>query len=282
MCKISQIDLLDNLKLLVGGRFDTTEQSSLTFSTGERTSQSDSAFSPRVGIVYQPSKEISLYASYSTSFLPVIGRSADNSLFEPERGRQFEVGIKGDFLNGKLSTTLAAYHLTKTNILTTDRDNPDFSVQIGEARSQGIEFDIAGEILSGWKIIASYAYTDAKVTKDNNLLLQDSRLPGVPYNTASLWTIYEIQKGSLQGLGFGLGLFYVDEKPGFADFDPPGFKLPSYIRTDAAIYYRRNNWRIGLNIKNLFDKTYYDTFQGSDIVYPGAPFTVVGSFSVQF
>lgn len=101
-------------------------------------------------------------------------------------------------------------------------------------------FDIAGEVLPGWKIIGSYAYADAKVTQDNNPLLQGSRLGGVSFHSFSLWSTYEIQRGSLKGLGVGAGLFYVGDRPGFADFDPPGYKLPSYLRTDAAIYYRRD------------------------------------------
>jgi iron complex outermembrane recepter protein len=277
-----QINLLDNLKLVVGARFDSTNQQTDDFLTESTTSQSDTAFSPRVGLVYQPSKEISLYASYSNSFLPVIGRSANNSPFEPERGTQYEVGVKGDLFDGRLSATLSAYQLTKTNILTSDPNNADEFIQLGEARSRGIEFDLAGEILPGWKIIASYAYTDAKVTEDKNPLLVDSRLQGIPYNTASLWTTYEFQNGGLKGFGFGAGLFYVGDKPGFADFDPPGFKLPSYVRTDAAIFYRRDNWKASINIQNLFDTKYYETSQGVDINYFGAPLTVIGSLSVQF
>jgi iron complex outermembrane receptor protein len=115
----------------------------------------------------------------------VIGRAADSSIFEPERGTQYEVGIKAD-LATNLSATLAAYHLTKTNVLTTDLNDPDFSIQVGEQRSQGIELNVAGEILPGWNVIAAYAYTDAEVTEDNELPV-GSRLANVAENTASLW-----------------------------------------------------------------------------------------------
>jgi iron complex outermembrane recepter protein len=99
-------------------------------------------------------------------------------------------------------------------------------------------------------------------------------------NTASLWTTYEIQEGSLQGLGFGLGLFYADEKTG--DFENT-YKLPSFIRTDAAIFYRQNNWRAAVNFRNLFDVKYYESVNfGRGAIQPGAPFTVVGSFAIEF
>ncbi|GAA6623176.1 hypothetical protein NUACC26_090010 [Scytonema sp. NUACC26] len=106
-------------------------------------------------------------------------------------------------------------------------------------------------------------------------------MANVAPNTASLWTTYELQEGNLKGLGFGLGVFFADDRPGYS-YEPPEFKLPSYTRVDAAVSYKRDNWKIGLNVRNLFDKKYYETHQGSDIVYPGAPFTVIGSFSINF
>ncbi|NWF59552.1 MAG: TonB-dependent siderophore receptor [Fischerella sp.] len=169
-----QIALSDNLKLLIGGRYDWVSDESE--GTGvEKTQLNDSAFSPRIGLVYQPSKAVSLYASYSRSFKPsTFALQADGARnFKPTTGTQYEVGVKADFLDGRLSTTLAAYHLTKTNVITPDPDPilaaQGFSVQTGEQRSQGIELDIAGEILPGWRVIGSYTYTDAEVTKDNSI-----------------------------------------------------------------------------------------------------------------
>lgn len=162
-----QITLTDNLKLLIGGRFDIVDQdSSLTaVSAGDITNdttdqQQDEAFSPRIGIVYQPIEPLSLYASFSRSFAPNSGTTVNGDILEPTRGTQYEVGVRGEFLEGRLTTNLAAYHLTKTNIAATDPDNTDFSIATGEQRSQGIELDVIGEILPGWNIIASYAYTD--------------------------------------------------------------------------------------------------------------------------
>ncbi|MBW4514824.1 MAG: TonB-dependent receptor [Timaviella obliquedivisa GSE-PSE-MK23-08B] len=277
-----QIDLLDNLHLLIGGRFDIIDQSSFSFLSGTGSDQNEEAFSPRIGILYQPIEPISLYASYSQSFQPNVFTQSDGSFLEPERGRQFEVGIRGEFLGDRLIANLAAYHLTKTNVATTNPDDPNFSLPLGEVRSQGIELDVAGEILSGWNIIASYAYTDAKVTDsgDDPFFPEGLRNANVAPNTASLWTTYEIQTGTLQGLGFGIGLFYVDNRPG--NFDNT-YELPSFIRTDAAVYYRRDNWRAALNIKNLFDERHFAGADfGTNTVRPGEPLTIVGSVSVEF
>lgn len=188
--------------------------------------------------MYQPSEIVSLYTSYSRSFVPEFGINPDGQVFEPTRGTQYEVGVKANLLENRLSATLAAYQLSKTNVLTEDPDPEraalDYQVQVGKQRSRGIELDVAGEILPGWKMIASYAYTNAIVTKDEAFSIGD-KLSGVPNNQASL-TTYEIQKGNFQGLGFGLGLFYVG--PREAEL-PNTFTVGDYLRTDAALYYRR-------------------------------------------
>ncbi|MEH2451391.1 TonB-dependent receptor domain-containing protein [Nostoc sp.] len=142
----------------------------------------------------------------------------------------------------------------------------------------GVQRSIAGQILPGWNVIASYAYTDAKITQSNDGQ-QGNQLFNVPFNAASLWTTYELQTGNWKGLGFGLGLFYVGDRQGDLAND---FKVSSYLRTDASIFYRRNSWKLGLNFNNLFNVNYIDVGQSRTSITPGAPFAVVGSFSVEF
>ncbi|MGG6266574.1 TonB-dependent siderophore receptor [Leptolyngbya sp. AN03gr2] len=272
----NQVKLLDNLKLLVGGRFDWI--SSVSEGDFRRSGQerNNSAFSPRIGLVYQPSKTISLYASYSQSFQPSPTFSAfntDGEAFEPTKGTQYETGIKADFLDGRLSATLAVYQITKTNVITPDPLTPRLSIQTGEQRSRGIELDVTGRILPGWNVIASYAYTDAKVTEDNSIPV-GNRLQGVPEHQASLWTTYQIQSGSLRGLGFGLGLFYVGERQGNL---ANSFTLGDYFRTDASLFYRRDRFNAAVNIRNLFDIDYFNVG-----LERGDPLTITGSISLEF
>jgi len=127
-------------------------------------------------------------------------------------------------------------------------------------------------------VIASYAYTDAEITKDNTFAVGNRR-NNVPYNQASLWTTYEIQQGDLRGLGFGLGLFYVGERQGDL---ANTFTLASYLRTDAALYYRRDGFRAALNIRNLFDTDYASFADSPTYIRRGAPFTIIGSLSWEF
>ncbi|MEM9007342.1 MAG: TonB-dependent siderophore receptor [Cyanobacteria bacterium P01_F01_bin.86] len=284
-----QIAFSDSLKLLIGGRYDwiNVESGVITpDNVTDTTSQSDGAFSPRVGLVYQPSETVSLYGSYSRSFNQAFGRNPDNEPFEPTRGTQYEVGVKADFLDGRLSATLAAYNLTQTNVLTPDPDpvlaQQGFFVQVGEQRSRGLELDVTGEILPGWNIIVSYALTDTEVTEDNSDPSNEgNRFANVPLHQASLWTTYEIQAGYLQGLGFGLGLFYVGERQGDL---ANSFQVGDYLRTDAALYYHRNGFNAALNFRNLFDIDYISSvsFGNRLQVERSDPFTVVGSVSWEF
>ncbi|MDF5709621.1 MAG: TonB-dependent siderophore receptor [Nostoc sp. S4] len=277
-----QIALQNNLKLLVGGRYDWVSSKGIDNVTGDTTENPEnSAFSPRIGLVYQPIQEVSLYTSYSRSFVPNNSANPDGQTFVPTRGTQYEVGIKTDLLENRLSATLAAYQITKSDVLTDDPDpvraDQGYQIQVGEQRSRGIELDIGGEILPGWKVTGSYAYTDAEITEDN-VLPVGNKLSNVPYNQASLWTNYEIQNGNLKGLGFGLGLFYVGERPVNLDNTST---VGDYLRTDAAIFYRRDGFNASINIRNLFDNDYVAQSDGF-YVNRGEPLTLIGSISWEF
>ncbi|MGD1936601.1 MAG: TonB-dependent siderophore receptor [Cyanophyceae cyanobacterium] len=198
-------------------------------------------------------------------------------MIDPERGTQYEIGVRGEF--GDFSVNLAAYDITKTNISRSDLDNPNFSIPVGEVRSRGIELDVAGEILDGWNIIGSLFFNDTFISEGDDSSPEDDTLINAPSSGASLWTTYEIQSGSLQGLGFGAGIFYVGDREAQI---PNDFVLPSYVRGDASIFYNRDNWRVQLNFQNLFDTDYLESTQNTGLLFPGAPFTVVGKISVRF
>ncbi|NEO98528.1 MAG: TonB-dependent siderophore receptor [Symploca sp. SIO2E9] len=275
-----QIDILDNLILVAGVRYDAVDQDTTNFLTDTETDQYDDAVTPRIGIVYQPIEPISLYANYSRSFTPSLDTNADGEPLEPEEGEGFEVGIRANIIENRLSTTLAYFNITKQNVATADPNDLFALVATGEQRSRGVDFDITGEILPGWNLIASYAYIDAEVTEDNTDIV-GNRLLGVPEHSASLWTTYEIQSGGLQGLGFGLGFNFVGERQGDLE---NSFEVDSYFLTNAAVFYRRNNWQVRLNFDNIFDIDFIESV-GRDRtrhIYPGDPFTVRASVSYTF
>ncbi len=295
------VSLLENLHLHGGGRFDYFKQK-LTNRPHDldpnqtEDSQTDLAFSPSIGLTYQPWKPIALFANYTESFAPQASgsRSISGTLFDPERGKAYEGGVKLQLFDNRLRAKVAAFHIKKKNVLTADPLNGFlFSTATGEQRSQGIEFDVAGRILPGWDIIASYAYIDARVTKDL-MFLEGSRVPNSSLHQGSLWTTYFLQDGPLKGLGAGLGMYAQGKRNGVPQCTDPAncqasFELPGYARMDAAVYYRkpefftRTNLLAAVNFTNVLDQRYFTGTQNfREIVYTGAPFTVIGSVKLEF
>lgn len=136
-----QIAFTDNLKLLAGFRYDSIDQSntnrpSVFSPEGSTDSQNNDAFTPRIGLVYQPIEPISLYGSYSRSFVPNSAITVNGNLLDPEEGEQFEFGIKTELLDKKLSFTASYFNLTKRNVATPDPDFPNFSVATGEQKKR--------------------------------------------------------------------------------------------------------------------------------------------------
>ncbi|MGH8611838.1 MAG: TonB-dependent siderophore receptor [Gammaproteobacteria bacterium] len=273
----------DRLKLFGGGRFDLISERDEDPVTGTvRREQGFDHFSPRAGIVFQPFSLLSLYGGYGESFVPVGGTNADEGGFEPTIGRGYEAGLKLDALGGRLFGTLAFYRITKENVLNVDPDparaSQGFRVQTGEEESEGIELDLGGTLMPGWEVLASYALTDARITKDTDPTLVGRRKPNVPEHAASLWTRYEIQTGALRGLSLGAGVFYAGEREGDLN---GSFELPSYLRADTSIGYRYRHWNLSLNVHNLFDKRYFVGGERTQI-FPGEPLTVIGAIEVSY
>jgi len=296
-----QVDLLDNLHVHFGGRFDLFDQKNTVrpddFSSVEsQNKRTDTAFSPSIGVTYQPVKPVALFANYTESFAPQSAgsRSVDGSLFSPERGKSYEGGVKLQAYEGKLRSTIAVFDITKKNVLTNDPLNGFlFSVATGKQRSQGIELDMQGRILPGWDIIANYAYIDARV-KNDLLFAEGSRVSNSALHQGSLWTTYFFQEGVVKGFGAGIGMFAQGKRNGVFQCQDPAncqapFELAGYVRMDAALYYRkqeifnRTNLLAALNFTNLLDQRYFSGTQNfREIVYTGAPFTVIGSLKFEF
>lgn len=295
------ISLLDNLHLHGGGRFDYFKQTIVNRPhdldpNQTEDSQTDLAFSPSIGLTYQPWKPIALFANYTESFAPqeAGSRSSTGGLFDPGRGKSYEGGVKFQFFENRLRATVAAFHIKRKNVLTGDPlSGFAFSVASGEQRSQGIELDVAGRILPGWDIIANYAYIDARVTKDFTFL-EGSRVPNSALHQGSLWTTYVLQDGPLKGLGAGLGMYAQGKRNGVYQCSDPDncqapFELPGFVRMDASVSYRkpeifaRTNMLAQVNFTNVLDQRYFSGTQNfREIIYTGAPFTVIGSVKLEF
>ncbi len=288
------ISFWDNkLHILGGGRQDwaatTSGQSTKSFESIPSTTVNNGHFSPRVGVVYQPVKEVSLYGNYVESFGTNNGTSASGTPFAPQIAQQHEVGIKTEFFDNRLTTTLAFFDITKSNVLT-PVPGTTFSDVIGEVRSKGIEFDIAGQITENWSVIANYANTNAYVSKDNSAKLagagnQSNSLYSVARNTGNVWSKYQFNQGVLEGFNFGTGVALASSKEGDL---ANTFQLPGWTRWDASIGYTFKNSPSGskistqLNVYNLLDKTYYLGASNRFNIQPGQPLTLLGSVRIEF
>ncbi|MBC7882783.1 MAG: TonB-dependent siderophore receptor [Anaerolineae bacterium] len=279
-----QIYLLDNLILAPGLRYDSVTQRATNtptpFTEGGVSERTSDALTPRLGLLYRPLPELSLFTNYSRSFNPTTSIGENGVPLEVERGEGFEFGVKSKLFNQKLLATLTYFDITKQNVAVVDPQNPLFTISVGEQKSQGVELDIAGEILPGWKVIGSYSYIDAKVTKDTTLENIGNPLFGVPKNKASLWTSYTLQQGELQGLGFGIGLEYLGNR--FGDL-ANSYQVGDYLIGNASVSYRRDKYRLAVNIRNISNAKYIESVTGNNGgIYPGAPLTVIFSLSSEF
>ncbi len=283
-----QITLWDKLHILGGGRYDITT-SGTGFSENSlaeaKTSFSDieiNKFNPRVGILYQPWQWLSVYGNYIESIgAPNNGRTRSGTPFSPESAEQYEAGFKTELFDKRLTSTIAFFHLTKTNVLTPDPNDPQFSVAIGEARSQGIEVDVSGQITDELNLIGTYAWTDTKITQDTRGN-QGNRLPFAPLHSGSLWLKYDPQQTFLRGFSFGAGVFAADKR--FGD-NQNSFSDGAYARVDVMAAYKFNigptRLTTQVNINNVTDTEYF-TLRRRGQNIPAEPLTVLGSIRLEY
>lgn len=266
-----QLDLGAQWKALVGVRHDTYTQDVTNNRLNVSNGQSLSATSPRAGLVYQPSTMWSLYASAAKGFRPNSGISIDNQAFPAERSRAYELGAKLE--TGKLTGTLAVYDIRKSNVLTTNPANTDFAIAAGEVGSRGLELDVSGEVARGLRVSGAYAYTDASVTRGDTTIVTGSRLANVPRHSANLLATQQFALGTGTA-SVGGGVQYVGARLGDVAASS-SFTLPAYTTARLLASYSPNaQWRLALNVENLFNRSYYASSYSQLWVAPGAERTV--------
>ncbi len=283
-----QIKLPYNLHVLGGFRYDNA--SSRDTINNLKTGQDD-RFSPRGGLLWQPMPWLSLYGSYTENFGVSNGLNSDRRALPPQSAQQWETGVKTELFGGRLRTTFSYFELIKNNIAVTDPLNPLFKKAIGEAETRGIELDVAGEILPGWNVIATYSYLPfAKITKDvgssgepDDLGNQGNRLFLAAKHTGNLWNTYEFQNELLRGLKIGGGIQAVSKRQGNTG---NSFQLPTFVIGNLMASYQ---YKIGLmrvtaqlNVINVSNERYYAGTNGDTFITPGAPRTVLGSLRLDY
>jgi len=269
------LEFIPNWKLLLGARYDDfkADYSSSTTSTGALVSyeRRDRVFSYRSGLMYQPSKLSTYYASYGTSFNPsgdlyaIEALTSENAkTTDPEKSINMEIGAKLDFLNGDLSLRGALFRSEKTNERNTDQTNTSVTLLSGKRHTDGVEFEATGKVTSRWEIFGGVALMKAKIDKHVN----PHGVGLTPVNTPSIsgnfWNTYKIT----QNWKIGGGVDFVSERHGYSISQtatsgvyrkPTIRKVPGYARFDALVQWDNKQYSVKLNIFNLLDKEYFDS-----------------------
>lgn len=245
------VDLAPQWKLHAGLRADRFVNREV-LGGAESASGSQNALSPRIGLVWQPGETTSFFTDWSRSHAPNVAHSVSNSTYDAEIGQQVEAGVKQELVKNRLHASVAIFDLKRSNILTSDPVDPTRQVLTGRQDSRGVEFDVAGTVTPGWKVIGAYTYLDAVVKSDTSVPVGDA-LSNVPRHHASAWSTYEFQDAAWKGLGVGAGVYYVGAREANL---PNTYRLAGYVRTDASLTYRSGPWRTQLNIMNLFNRRY--------------------------
>jgi iron complex outermembrane receptor protein len=247
----------------LGLRHDWTDQDTENRLTDTMSGQSSEATSYRLGLLYLFDNGLAPYASYSTSFEPVVGTDINGDAFEPTKAKQFEVGLKYQPQGFDALFTVSAFDIRQKNALVTDPTSIYFNVQEGEIRSRGIEIEARGNVTRNLELIAALTLLDTELTETTDVANLGKRPQAVPEHFGSLWANYRFNGGALNGLGLGGGVRFVGSS--YAD-SANTVKADGYTLVDAALRYdfgvhnlQMKGLEATLNVTNLFDKDYYSS-----------------------
>lgn len=272
-----QISFGEHVDLVVGLRYDRFEIEGTDFQPDPDRpfGRTDEKWSPRVGLILKPQENISIYGSYSQSFLP---RSGDQFLtlgtsqqdLAPEKFTNYEVGAKWDIYPG-LATTLALFRLDRTNS-TEDNENGGLN-RAGETRTKGVEFALTGRVTNNWQVSGGYTYQDGK------LRVGDFRLGQVPKHQFALWNRYDFN----QWVGAGIGVIHQSSQFAANRTTATTTRLPAFTRIDAALFFTMNEAvQFQVNVENALDETYFSDAHNNNNITPGAPINARFTARVKF
>ena len=281
-----QISFGEHVDLVVGLRYDRFEikGTDLIPATPRAFARTDDKVSPRVGLIVKPRENISIYGSYSRSFLP---RSGDQFLtlapasgvipaqqdLAPERFTNYEIGAKWD-IRPDLNVTLALFQLDRTNATTPNPANVTQTIVVGETRTKGVELALTGRITPDWQMSGGYTYQDAQLHGNGFV-----RLGQVPKHQFALWNRYDFNSS----VGAGLGVVHQSSQFAAIRTSATTTRLPAFTRVDAALFFTASEkLEFQLNIENLLDEEYFSDAHNNNNITPGAPVNARFTVRVKF
>ncbi|MBW8812934.1 MAG: TonB-dependent siderophore receptor [Caulobacterales bacterium] len=272
-----QIDITSTVKLRLGVRYDEFKQNITNRLNGVVSGQDIHHVSPQVGVVWEPTPIVSLYAAYAKGFRPNSGTDVRNTAFAPEKTKSREIGVKLQTPDHRITATIALYKMDKDNIITADPVNTGFSIAIGKAQSKGVEVDVDGKLPGDVYGKLSYAYTDAKTTTPildadfGRPIPAGAKLLDVPKNSFNLLLSKDFEFNQDRVLTVGGDVHYVGKRLGET---ATTFMLPSYTLVELfASYTPVEHVKVSAEVHNLFDKFYIPASYSQLWMTPGSPRT---------
>jgi catecholate siderophore receptor len=284
-----QISLNEQYQIIAGLRYDQfkTKYNDIKDSSNSATIN-DQFVTPRIGLVYKPIEPVSLYTSYSLSYLPRTGEqltslTPTNKSFDPEKFTNIEAGIKYDLLQS-FSISSSIYRLERSKMAITDPSLPSTNIILVDGQvTKGFELGVAGKLFDSYSMYGGYTYQDAEITKNQvtgtTQITSGTSLGHVPEHTFSLWNKYELN----ETWSAALGVVSRSDMYAATPTTSTAVKLPGYARLDAAIYANINKQtKLQLNIENLLDKTYYQSAHNNNNIMYGYPLTARATVTYTF
>ncbi|MET3114171.1 iron complex outermembrane receptor protein [Pedobacter sp. CG_S7] len=254
----------------LGGRYTHNDRISTTIFKPKEVPLTQKAFTPRAGLTYLIDKNTAAFFLYDQSFVPTGGQDKQGNLFKPVRGDDKEIGIKRNWANGRLSTSVTGFNISRNNMVTTDPDDAKFSKQIGQVRSKGIEVDIIGSISQSFSVSANYAYTDVKITKDTNPIKVGQKFASSPREVINTWVRYAFPADVFPGFSVTLGQTSIVKKA----TTTVDVYIPDYTKFDGSVAYSKGRITSRLFLDNITNKRYIqagDIFGGNGYYTEGMP-----------
>jgi iron complex outermembrane receptor protein len=259
----------NRLRLTLAGRYTTNKD--INPYGGSST---NSRFTPRAGLSYSINEKTAAYFVFDQSFVANLGTDWQGNNFAPLTGENIEIGIKRDWFGGKWNSTVAAYRITRNNVLTTDLEHPNpgtgqftFQRATGQQQTKGVEVDIKGELTRNLEAVINYAFTEAYITKDSDKSLVGNKVPGATRHIQNTWLSYKITEGKIAGLSFSLGYQYQAGRSSWYIFDKSESALPDYFRLDGGIAYHNAKFGVNFNVNNITNKYLFSGAPYGDMFY---------------
>ncbi len=262
---VARFSVSDPLTLVLGARVTNYDWRSRYRDTGEvyiDPYRSHGVVTPYGGLIYALNNQWSAYVSYADIFQPQNSVTAAGAVLDPIKGKNYEAGLKGELMDGRLNASFAVFRIDQNNRAEQDMVNPCSVgsycyVSSGRVRSQGIDAEISGEIARGWQIFGGYTLNSFRYLNNTSNAGVAFASTYTPKHILRLWTDYRLP-GALNAWTVGGGVNFQTE----SSRTTGSIKVaqPSYAVWTARVSYQIDrNWSLALNVSNLFDKTYYQT-----------------------